>query len=598
MAAPAAVVMLAAGPGVQMNNLKRFWQPVENIGVGEWAQRNRYIAEATSALHGKWDTGNSPWLASIMNAITDPYLERVIMMVPTQCGKTEVILNSLFYFIAHDPSSIMYLVPTKTFRDEFIRIRLNPNIKATPAIKKLIDASASTATAEKNKENIRMFPGGFFVFATSQTPSDLSSKPARILFGDEIDRCKLNHDVEGRTVDLAERRTESFYDRKIIYASTPVLERHSEINKQFELTKKMELFLSCHHCKDWQFFDDENLIYKVNKNGITHDANLVCKNGCVITNAERLKMIQKPKWQCVGNKEIIGAIGFHTTALSIPMRSLESLAEEKHKSKSSEDARQIYFNSRLAKTFSPTYEINIKHSMLQKFSRHFSDKIHPNAAGFDDVKRLIITGGADVQGDRIELTLIGTDPIRCNQRNQIFVLGHYIFKGDFHTASRALLLFIRRKILNFDILLVAVDAGYLTERVCELPKINPRILPVVGRTAYQHAKPVIIGETQMGKKMADGKRKFSVVQVNVNRIKNQIAEFNQEAKTAGKTVSLHYSESLESEYYQQLTAENIVAKNYSGQTVYVWENPKKLRNECLDTTVYALAAFNYAMWGA
>ena len=47
-----------------------------------------------------------------MDAISDPSNDQVIVMTASQCGKTEILLNTLGYFIQDDPSPIFVVQPT------------------------------------------------------------------------------------------------------------------------------------------------------------------------------------------------------------------------------------------------------------------------------------------------------------------------------------------------------------------------------------------------------------------------------------------------------------------------------------------------------
>lgn len=53
---------------------------------------------------------------------------------------------------------------------------------------------------------------------------------------------------------------------------------------------------------------------------------------------------------------------------------------------------------------------------------------------------------------------------------------------------------------------------------------------------------------------------------------------------------IHFPNTVDEEYFKQLTSERQVKKIVSGQPKLVWYLPKGRRNEALDTFVYALAA--------
>ncbi|WP_442975248.1 terminase gpA endonuclease subunit, partial [Salmonella enterica] len=51
---------------------------------------------------------------------------------------------------------------------------------------------------------------------------------------------------------------------------------------------------------------------------------------------------------------------------------------------------------------------------------------------------------------------------------------------------------------------------------------------------------------------------------------------------------MHFSSSLPTEFYQQLTAEVRVPQKTARGVEFRWVNPKRARNEVLDCTVYAV----------
>lgn len=50
-----------------------------------------------------------------MRAISDKRTEMVVMKLGSQVGKTEMLLNTLGYYIDYELSPIMYLMPTQDF---------------------------------------------------------------------------------------------------------------------------------------------------------------------------------------------------------------------------------------------------------------------------------------------------------------------------------------------------------------------------------------------------------------------------------------------------------------------------------------------------
>lgn len=69
--------------------------------------------------------------------------------------------------------------------------------------------------------------------------------------------------------------------------------------------------------------------------------------------------------------------------------------------------------------------------------------------------------------------------------------------------------------------------------------------------------------------------------VGVDGVKSQIM-----ARLAGQTVSIHFSDTLEARFYEELTSERLVVKYSRGAPVRQWERIVGRRAESLDYIVY------------
>ena len=70
-----------------------------------------------------------------MDAISDPRIETVVFMSASQVGKTEILLNTIGYFVQHDPSPILLVLPTLSMGQAFSKDRLAPMIRDTPSLR-------------------------------------------------------------------------------------------------------------------------------------------------------------------------------------------------------------------------------------------------------------------------------------------------------------------------------------------------------------------------------------------------------------------------------------------------------------------------------
>ena len=70
-----------------MKTAKALWQyvskkalkPLPKTKVSEWADTYRMLSQGLSAEPGKWKTSRAPYQEEIMNAFTEPGVQRVVV---------------------------------------------------------------------------------------------------------------------------------------------------------------------------------------------------------------------------------------------------------------------------------------------------------------------------------------------------------------------------------------------------------------------------------------------------------------------------------------------------------------------------------------
>lgn len=95
-----------------MIKLSHLWLPPPDLTVSQWADSERRISPEGAAEPGIWHTDRAPYQRGMMDAVSNKLYERVVFMTSAQIGKTEIILNTLGYFIDKEPSPILLIYPT------------------------------------------------------------------------------------------------------------------------------------------------------------------------------------------------------------------------------------------------------------------------------------------------------------------------------------------------------------------------------------------------------------------------------------------------------------------------------------------------------
>jgi hypothetical protein len=113
-----------------------------------------------------------------------------------------------------------------------------------------------------NTTQEKSFPGGALSIIGSNSPSALASTPVRYILGDERDRWALSAGTEGDPWKLAETRTTTYYNRKLVDVSTCTIKGASPIAEAYEKGTQERWKHQCPHCGEWHEidFDDINFI--------------------------------------------------------------------------------------------------------------------------------------------------------------------------------------------------------------------------------------------------------------------------------------------------------------------------------------------------
>src|SRR4051812_1949712 len=82
------------------------------LTISQWADQERRLSPEASAEPGRWNTSRAEYQRGIMDAVSDPSVHTVVVMSSAQVGKTEVLLNTVGYYIDQDPSPILVVQPT------------------------------------------------------------------------------------------------------------------------------------------------------------------------------------------------------------------------------------------------------------------------------------------------------------------------------------------------------------------------------------------------------------------------------------------------------------------------------------------------------
>lgn len=368
-------------------------KPVPNLTIKEWADKYRVLSSESSAEPGKWDTMRTPYMVEILECLTDNVTEKITIESCSQIGKSEFLLNVLGRYAHVDPCPILFVQPTVDDAKAFSKERIEPMIRDTEVLAKLFKSSN---VRESGTVQGKYFPAGYVRIVGANSPSGLASRPIRITLLDEVDRFPQSAKNEGDPVQLAERRTTTFFNRKNIRVSTPTDDTTSKIHKLYIESSQEEWCLPCPYCREYQPLDWDNMKFE----NIDDIPMLECVH-C----GERAKEEEWKKEKQLNGKWIAKFPdekkhrGFHLNGLASPWMKWKEILKEYFEVKDDDMRYRAFLNTVLGKTFI----VNLNEIM--DYEAIFETREAYVAEVPDEVE--VLTAGVDVQDNRLEVEVVG-----------------------------------------------------------------------------------------------------------------------------------------------------------------------------------------------
>ena len=196
------------------NSSVRSLVPPAKLKLSNWIESNIRLPEGDTAQPGKVTL--YPYQTAIADSISDPNIERVTLLKAARIGFSLLVTSAVASFVANEPSSILLLLPTDGDCRDVMVSQIEPLFEASPALRDLL----ADDSHERNTLLSKRFPGGSLKRVAAKAPRNLRRHTARVLFIDEADAMEVG--AEGNPIKLAEMRTMTFANRKIVIGSTPI----------------------------------------------------------------------------------------------------------------------------------------------------------------------------------------------------------------------------------------------------------------------------------------------------------------------------------------------------------------------------------------
>lgn len=561
------------------------FKPPPKLTLSEWADMYRMLSPENSAEPGRWRTDKAPYQKEIMDAIGSPHVRKIVIMSAAQIGKTAMLMNMLGYYMHYYPAPVLVIQPTLDMAQTFSKDFLAPMLRDTPVLKNLVDTKSRYSGNTILKKN---FPGGHVTIIGANSAAGLAMRPIKVLLADEVDRYPASAGTEGDPLLLAQKRQTTFWDKKTVVVSTPVLKNSSRISAEYENSTKEEWNVPCPKCGHYQ-----PLAWK----GVVFDSEDLSKP--VLYQCERCgEKSGELEWKKAGQRGHFVAEnpeaeskGFHLNTLASNFCGWKEIVEKFIVANEllkigDPEKMKTWVNTELGEPWDEPG------SSLEDVELYNRREIY-EAEVPDEV--IALTAGVDVQDDRFEVEVVGWGKGKESWGIRYQKIFGDMLKEQVWDDLDAFLLsgFTKKDGTVLHILSTCMDTGgHHTDHVYRFTKerFERRVWAIKGKGG---ADVPFIRNPSTNNRV---KTPLFIVGVDAGK-----ALLYQRLKIETKGPNYcHFPENEEAGYdelyFKGLTAEKMVVRFRKGRSVIVWElkDTSYKRNEPLDLRNYAMAALEIA----
>lgn len=569
-----------------IQKIAKNFAPPPRLKVSEWADQFRKLSPESSAEPGQWVTARAEYQRDIMDAVNDPAVTEVVVMTSAQIGKTEALGNIIAYYVTQDASPMLMLQPTLEMAEAYSKDRLAPMVRDCPQLTDKIGDPKSRKT--DNTLLHKTFPGGHITLAGANSAASLASRPVRVVLCDEVDRYPASAGTEGDPVNLARKRTVTFWNRKLILTSTPTIKGASRIESAFLKSDQRRYFVKCPHCQHEQVFVWAGVKWDDDPKSAWYE----CGNcNRPITNGQKLQMVREGKWKATA--EFTGIAGFHLNELYSPWRTFGDVADDFVKAKDDPQKLKVWVNTSLGETWDDQQGETPQFEELASRAENYSPSFVPKGG-------LFLTAGVDVQADRLAIVVKAWG--RGEESWLIYwgeIFGEVTQPKVWQDLDALLTMKFEHELgTDIAITCTAIDSGFKPQEVYNF--VRSRRYKVLATKGMSSPGKPILGRASKqdvnyrGEIIKGGVKLFPVgTDVGKDLVYSRIKI----REGAGR---MHFPQGLDDDYFMQLTAEKLMVKFVKGVPVREWVKVRA-RNEALDCEVLAYAAalaagLNRASW--
>lgn len=556
-------------------------KPSPKINLPDWADEYRFLSKESSSEPGKFKTSRVEPARGPMLAATDPSVNTITIMAPTQLFKTETLNNIVAYYIHQDPSPMILVQPTLELAEVWSKDRLTPMIRDTPCITSMI----SLNKGEGGTMLHRQFSNGAQIsMVGANSPGSLAMRPVRIVLCDETDKYPASAGKEGDPIKLVSERSATFWNRLMVFVCSPTLESNSRIAESYERSDKRIYLNPCPKCDEYQEMKFESIQYPSGEPELAKYVCVSCNHPW--TEPERLRSIQRGRWEATA--KFNGHAGFTCSKLVSPWEPIKTIAIKYEDSLGKPEQMKTFVNTQLARTYKELTDVPDWRRLYER-REYYKRGVIPAEAAY-------VTMGVDVQGDRLEAEIVAWGPFKNS-----WSIDYRIIQG---APSEAATWEKFEKLLHEEfaiegteakrgIDMTAVDSGFATQDVYYFTRrfSKNKVMCIKGRDSMTTVvgMPTPVDIRHNGKRLVRGQQVWTV---GSSHCKGELYGWlKKDSALKGEDDPYGYCHFPDygEEFFKMLTAEEITTKIVNGYKKRIWVKIRD-RNESLDCRIYSRIA--------
>lgn len=561
------------------------FKPPKKMTLSEWADSYAYLSAESSAEGGRWHT--LPYQKGIMDAITNPKIEQISVMKSARVGYSKILNHVAAFHIHQDPCPIMIVQPTIEDAQGYSKEEIAPMLRDTPCLKGVVSEAKSKDGANTILQ--KQFPGGSLSLVGANSPRGFRRVSRRVVLFDEVDGYPPSAGTEGDQIKLGIRRTEYYWNRKIVAGSTPTVKDFSRVERMFLQGDQRRYFVPCPDCGHMQYLKWPNMKWRDDD---PDTASYCCEScGVWIPAAKKRWMVERGEWRptAPGNGK---HVSFHIWAAYSysPNASWSTLVEEFLDAKNDAEQLKTFVNTVLGETWEDEYASKVGADALSERSADEKYK-----QGVVPAEALLLTVGCDTQDTWLSLSVWG-----WGREEQGWLIDRVKIYGD---PSRKEVWKQLDEIVQTPYesedgrelkpMVVAIDSGgHHTSEVYQYARERQSLGVIAIKGMSTKNKPPIgkaskVDLNAQGKTLKKGAQVFPV---GSDTIKSLL--FGRLKHNDVGPGYLHFYPTVDKDYFEELTAEKQILRFRNGFPERIWVKKSSARNEALDELVYAYAALN------